>query len=1058
MNRRITIIAVIMLNLFLALPMMGQSTKMLTGIVLNDAKQPVSEVTVNIPGSSPVYTGEDGTFTLPRVKDSEWLYVTPLDGYSPKKILLQNQEKLTIYVTSLDMESNFDKVLTPLDDQDRRDVISAFKTLDPSSFEDENNTSAEQYLQGRVAGAYVTQTSGMPGAGASVFIRGYSSLLSNNQPLYIVDGVPLENNNIYDGLIEGASFSPIATIDPLDISEISVLKDASATAIYGAKGANGVVIIKTLEPKETKTTIDFLYRTGLSLAPSQLPQLDANAYKTLANEVLFSSGMPEEEYKLKYPGLFYPPVDPPTNPNDPNEPTPPGYVDYITYNHNTNWQDEVFRNAMMHNARFSIKGGDAIAKYGLSVGYTKNNGIVKETSYDRLNIRLVGAFEIFSWLQMDVATNLTTSNSYLKESGLSEVTNPIFSALSKSPLLNPYEYDDRGNRLSIIQEVDELGTTNPTASVSLLDAVSKNYRFVTSVNLKADITDNLKFTSLVGLNSNTSKEYIMIPDRGFDLLYDSEVFNESKAQNNSLYTVYNDNRIFYNKTFDDVHTLYAALGLRWQKNQYDQDYGMARNTASDYYTNLNRGTPLLNRIGGSNRAWNWGALYSNVSYAYADKYLVSATLSSDVSSRVGENAINTLKVGSMPVGIFYSVAGAWRLSNESFMQDVDGIEDLKLRASYGLTGNDDIGEVNSFAHYLVDHYRETSVLIPGSLANDELTFQTKKQMNVGLDLSMFANRLSFTFDYFNNKSENVVMLELQNSYLGYDTYPNNSASFSTKGFEFETFYRVISQKDLTFDLGLNISKYSTILDEVSSGEEILSSYGGMQIINREGEAINSFYGYKFKGVYASSQEASNANMYNDTRLRYGAGDAIYENVNDDNVINKEDRQILGSFEPDFYGGVFLNTRYKRFSLDMFFQGVYGNEVYNYQRQQNESMSGLENQSVKTLQRWQYDGQETMVPKATWDDPMGNAGFSDRWIEDGSYLRLKNLTFAYDVEQPVFGLSGIKLFATATNLFTLSKYKGYDPEFSYSQDMMAQGVDYSNMPVTKQFMLGVKIGL
>jgi TonB-linked SusC/RagA family outer membrane protein len=1047
MNRLLSFFTVIMLTMFLTLPVAGQTSKILTGLVLNDAKQPVSQVTLNIPGSPPVYTGDDGVFSIPRVNEKEWLFVTPIIGYNPKRILLLDQEHLIIYVTSSDIESPYSDALTPLENKERRDVIAAFKSLDPSRFDNQPYSSTDQYLQGAVAGAFVTNTSGMPGSGATVYIRGYSSLLSNNQPLYIVDGVPLENSNIYDGLHVGSHFSPISTIDPLDISQISILKDAAATAIYGAKGSNGVVIIKTLETTETATKIDFLYRTGASMAPSQLPQLDGNAYKVLANEVLFSSRIDEELYRQQYPGLFL----------------TPGDNGFIVYNHNTNWQDEVFSNAIMNNARFSIKGGDAIAKYGLSVGYLNYDGIIKNTSYDRLNIRLVGTFDISSWLKMDIASNLTTSNSYLKESGLSPVTSPILSALWKSPKLNPYEYDDDGNRLKIIDHIDELGTSNPTAIINLSNAHNKNYRFVSSVNLTGEISSHLTFNSIVGLNSNSTNEYMTIPDRGFGLLYDDEVYNETKGQSSSLFTFFNDNRIFYGKTFDHVHALYAAVGLRWQKNTFDQDYGIGRNTPSDYYTNLNRGNPLLREIGGNNRAWNWGSLYSNVAYSYADKYLLSATLSSDISSRVGKNAANTIKIGKMPVGVFYSVAGAWRISNEKFFSDVHGIEELKLRASYGVTGNDDIGEVNSFSHFVVRQYRESAVLVPGGLANDALTFQTKKQINLGIDFNMLANRLHFTFNYFDNKSENVVMLEPQNTYLGYDTYPNNTASFSTKGFEAEAFYRVISQPDFSFDLGLSFSRYNTIIDQITLGQQILHGPGQMQIINRAGYPVNSFYGYRFKGVYATSQQANDANIYNSRGMPFRAGDAIYENVADangnfDQVIDNNDRQILGSFEPDFYGGFFLSTRYQNIRLNMFFQGVYGNDVYNYLRRQNESMTGLENQSVKTLQRWQYEGQQTTIPKATWKDPIGNHVFSDRWIEDGSYLRLKSVTLSYDVNLNWFDLSAIELFATGYNLFTLTKYLGYDPEFSMSQDMILQGVDYANMPVSRQFMLGVKVNL
>lgn len=1047
MKRLFIIFSVVLLNIFLTLPAMANGSKILKGIVLNDAKKPVSQVTINIPGSKPTFTDDNGRFSIARVSEKEWLMVTPIEGYNSKKVLLHVQDSIVIYLTHNDMQSTYTNVLTPLDNSIGRDMITSYKTLDPFTFKDKPYTSAEQYFQGTVPGAFVTQSSGMPGSGATVYLRGFSSLLSNNQPLYVVDGVPVENSNIYNGLIEGDYNSPISSIDPLDISEITILKDAASTAIYGAKGANGVVLIKTLEPKETKTTIKFLYRSGMSIAPQQLPQLNAKGYKTLANEMLFSSGVPSESFSTKYPGLFMTHDD----------------EEFITYNHNTNWQNEVFQNSYMNNAHFSIKGGDAIAKYGLSVGFLKNNGIIKNTSYNRVNIRLIGAFEIFSWLKMNVATNLTSSNTFLKESGLSPVTSPILSSLWKSPMLNPYEYDDAGNRLAIIDEVDQLGTSNPTAIVNLSDAQAKNYRFITSVNVIGDITKDLKFTALFGLNSSNTKEFLFIPNRGFDLLYDGEVFNETKGQNNSLFTVFNDNRIFYSKTFNSVHALYGALGVRWQKNQFDTDYGYGRNTAGDYYTNLNRGTSLLNSIGGSNTAWNWGSLYSNLSYSYADKYLLTLTSTQDISSRIGKNAINTLKIGTMPVGVFYSVGGAWRISNEKFFGKVKGLDELKIRASYGLTGNDDVGELNSFSHYVVSQYRNISALIPGGLANDRLSFQNKQQLNIGLDFSALGNRFNFSVNYFDNKSKDVVIHEQQNSYLGYNTFPDNTAAFTTKGFEVEAFARVLSNRDYAIDLGFNVSKYNTIIDKITGSEQILDVPGQMQVINREGYPVNSFYGYKHKGVYSTTNDATTANMKNFRGMAYTAGDAIFENVADangnvDNVIDKNDKQLLGSFEPDLYGGVFLNARYKNFSLNVFFQGVYGNEVYNYTRRMNESMTGLENQSVKVLQRWQYEGQQTSVPKASWNDQMGNTDFSDRWLEDGSYLRLKNLTLAYDVKNNFWGLTGLKIFATATNLFTWSKYLGYDPEFSYSQTISAQGADFSNTPQSKQFTFGIEIGL
>ena len=1035
-----------LIGLFLVTLLVAQEQGIIKGIILDTDENPVSNVQIIISGVEPVYTGEDGRFQLQRLSDSDWLTVKPLNEFHGKEILLTDQSDIKVYVGRLSIDSRFDVVSLSVGDKNRGDIIGSFSTIDVDDFYKHNYTTVEQSLQGKTSGALVTNSSGMPGSGASVYLRGFSSLLTNNQPLYIIDGVPLENSNVYQELIEGYNYNPLASIDPMDITKMTVLKDAASTAIYGVKGANGVVLIETLEPEETKTTIDVLYRSGLTMSAEQLPQLEATHYKNLANEILFTNGDDQKNNIINYPGLYYTKYD----------------EEFVKYNHNTNWQNEIFRNASMQNVHFSIKGGDAIAKYGLSLGYLNSNGIVKNTSLDRINIRLVGAFDIFSWLSMDVSTTLATNTSYLKESGLSPVTNPIYAALSKSPLLNPYEYDDNGDKIETIDEVEELSTSNPAAIIQLFEGKSKNYRFMGSVVLNGDISENFKFKSVVSLNSNNLKEYVFIPDQGFDLHYNSEVWNVTKAQNSNLNSFYNDNQMYYTKKFSSLHSLHAGVGLRWQSTTYDIDKGIGKNTPSDYYTNLNRGTTQP-EIGALNRAWNWAALYSNITYSYADKYILAVNLSADFSSRFGKQALNTISISDVPVGGFYSIAGAWRLSEEDFFPEIDGMEELKLRVSMGTSGNDDIGELNSYGYYSEDQYRGTTVLVPGNLTNNKLTYQNKKQFNAGLDFSLWANHLSLTFDFYKNISSNVLLYELQSNYTGYNVYPNNSASISNVGFDLNAFYRIVDKKDYSFDVGLNFTKFNSTIDEISEGDNIIVGIGDYELINRTGQPVNSFYGYQFNGVYSTYEEAQIAGLYNTRGLSYERGDAIFENTSatkggDDKVINSEDKQILGSFNPDFFGGIFLNGRYKNWSINLFFQGVYGNEIYNYCRYMNERMLDLANQSVKTLQRWQYEGQETIIPKATWGDPKDNSAFSSRWIEDGSYLRLKQLSINYKMKRNIIGLTGLTVFATATNLFTLSAYKGYDPEFSYSQNLTMQGIDFANTPVSRQFMLGIKLGL
>lgn len=1020
----------------------AQELKVIQGVVLNSNNKAIKDVRITIAGQKPAYTDSLGRFQLPQMSGKTLVSIMPLDHYKSKQIWVDGENNLMIYLTDKELDSRFDQLRIPIGMTQRGDIISSFDQHNINKIHEQSYTSIEQHLQGRIAGAYVTNNSGMPGAGASVYIRGYSSLLMNNQPLYVVDGIPLENANIYNELLEGYNYNPLTSIDPNDITEITILKDAEATALYGTKGANGVVCITTLEPKETKTSINVLYRTGLTTQAEQLPLLDNQHYRNLANEVLFSSGQYLEDIKEQYQGLYYTPTD-------------EGFIDF---SHNTNWQDEVYQNALMQNVRFAIKGGDAIAKYGLSVGYLHHDGIVKNTSMDRMNIRLVGAFEIFSWLRMNMASSLSSNNAQIKESGVSPATSPILSSLSKSPLLNPFEYDSNGNLLSTIAEVEAFGVSNPTAIINLFSGEAKNYRFTASVNFDGDITEHIKFKSLLGLNTNNLKEYAFIPNRGFSLLYNDEVENASKAQNSNLKSSYNDNFVYYNNTFNTYHTLRGGIGLRWQKTSYDIDQGIAKNTPSDYYQNLNRGT-LLPEISAGSRTWTWGSAYANVAYDYANKYLLNASITGDFSSRWGNKALQTYSISETPIASFYAIGAAWRISEEDFLRNNPNIEELKLRASYGVSGNDDIGENNANPYYTEDQYRETTVLVPGSLTNTRLSYQEKQQFNLGFDLGLFANRLRFTSNYFNNTSKNLLLYELKEVYYGNKYYPNNAATLSTSGIEINAMCRAINSSDFTLDWGFNFSKYKSVIDAISEGNNTINNYGNLQMINQKGEAVNSFYGYKFKGVYSSYAEAQEANLQTDKGLPFERGDAIFENTDaSDNVINANDKQILGSFEPDFYGGMFLNAYYNGFGLKLFFQGVYGNEVYNYTRYYNERMIDLSNQSTKTLQRWQYDGHQTDVPKATYGDPKGNSAFSSRWIEDGSYLRLKELTVNYTIQKSFAGLSSIQLFATATNLFTLTNYTGFDPEFSYSQNLRDQGVDYGLTPITKQFMLGVKIGL
>ncbi len=1042
-------ISLVSAAILISVSLAGQSEIELNGKIFNSFQEPLGDVAVNYYGSleSPVITDTSGMFTISVPSGEVWLNISPVVGYMEKQVFLNDRKSITIYLVENEEESGYEELDYLGNTYRRRDIVSKINTgLGGDKFSN-SYESFDQNLQGKVSGMYQTTFSGMPGSGTYMLLRGMNSINSGNQPLIIVDGIPLENPRGIHSTVSGYTYNPAASIDPTDISDLSIVKDGSALSIYGLKGSNGLIFIETLKPVETNTSIEFKYKLGMSFTPDTIPQLNSIAYKTLAKEILSSSTFKEEEYATSYPGLFYTETDP----------------EYIRYSHNTNWQNEIFKNSILQDVYVSVKGGDDIARYGLSVGYLGHNGVIKNTNFNRVSTRFVGTFNIFSRMRMYVSANLVSSTSKYKESVLGNQTSPILSAFHKSPQMFPKRYDQDNQVLEAIDDVDELGISNPKAVVENYSARNSNYRFLTSFKVEGDISKKVKWNSILGLNINDIKEQIYMPNLGMEYYFDKEAYNVSQSLNNLLFMISNDNYLVFKDQIDGVHTISFRGGVRWQTNDYQEDLGISMNSnENDQYTNLGTGDNQLEFITGLNQKWTWLSNYYTGSYIYKDKYLLDAAISADFSSRVGKEAEGVLKLGGQPFGIFYNIGGAWRISNESFMKDNPTIEDLKIRVNYGTSGNDDIGNNNAFKYYTLQLYRETSGMIPGGFANETLKFETTSQFSTGLDLGIMENRLRFSLDYYNSRTRDMLIFEELPAYMGYEVYPSNNASMSNNGYGFSVNSRVFQKSKLSLDIGISASHYNSVITEMADNEIITNIPGGGQIINRVGDQANSFYGYEFTGVY-SSRAVVPAGLVNEKGIPFGAGDAIFSDLSGpddkpDNVINEYDKIVLGSSTPDYYGGVFMDLRYGRYGLHMHWQFVSGNEIYNHSRYLNERMTDLSNQSSAVLNRWIYDGQETNIPRSAWGDPVGNADFSSRWIEDGSHVRLKNLTLSYTIPEKMLFFRDLDLFVTGTNLLTFSKYLSYDPEFSSSFDPMMQGIDLGLMPITRTVMVGVKFGL
>lgn len=1041
---------IIFLLMILYHPLQGQDTIDVRGRIVANKNEPLKDVSVSVErmDQAPVLTNQNGEFTIRVPGPDVWLIINPVGNYKTRRIYLNNRNDVVISLSEEGMKSGYDEIPVINQSRNRRDMVTSFTDIDPDQLQLRNGVSVDQAFQGIVPGMFTINHSGMPGQGALCYIRGITSMNNTNSPYYIVNGMPLETPGLFESGIDGNIYNPLTSIDPSDISGITILKGPPAVSLYGLKASNGVILINTLEPKSTQTTIKVSIQGGLNMSPENyIPQLNDEQYKTLANEILVSSNKKEEEFGLDYPGLFI------TSGDD----------EYYRYMHNTNWQELVFSNALMSNAYLSVKGGSDIARYGLSVGYHDQGGIFKNSNYNRINVRFIADLNIFSWFNMEVNANLSNNNSSLKESAVSPQTNPVTTSLSKPPILSPYQYDEKGQRLTLIDEVDELGTSNPLAVIENFIGENKNYRFLSSIKGHADISETLKFNLLLGLNLNTMKESVFMPNKGMEMYYNGEAHSITQYTFNQLFSFFADSYLDYSKQFGATHQFNSMLGFRIHSSSLQVDIGETMNLPeNDEYKTLSSGQSDLRRAIGNNARWNWLAVYHRINYKLRDTYILNTGLSADFSTRLGDDARTPIQLFDQPFGLFYSIGAGWRISNENFLKNVNGLENLMARISYGVAGNDNIGNFNALSYYKLTRYRETSGLVPGSIPNNFLKYEKSGQINAGLDLSLWGYRTQLILDYFIKTNEDIFIYEPQESYTGYKNKPANAGTVRNKGWELSFFHRLFDGTRFKWDISSVISLLSNEVLDMKGGQ-IVTPFEGGSFITRKGDPINSFYGYQFEGVFASYEEAAAADLKNAKGVPYGAGDAIYKDFSGpdqdpDGIINEYDKVFLGSPVPDYFGSVSNTFRYNRWNLLIQIQFVQGNEVFNYIRYLNESMSDLSNQSKNVLKRWQNDGDQTEVPRALWKDPVGNSVFSSRWIEDGSYLRLKNVRFGYTIPENFLFFKNADFYVSAINLLTLDMYLGYDPEFSYSFNPMRQGIDYGLMPQYRQFQFGIKFGL
>ncbi|WP_437180243.1 SusC/RagA family TonB-linked outer membrane protein [Paraprevotella xylaniphila] len=1006
-------------------------------------------------------TEEDGTYKLDVPEYATALKITSPD-YNTVRIGINQSGKLrdvTMYSTA--MRSAYGA-----DDNILNTVVADKFDYSPSL-----NVTSEI---GDQLGANVRTISrgGTPGVGNFMMMNGINSLHSNGQPLVVIDGIIVDQQ--YDRMMihEGFYNDILTSFNVNEIKSVKVM--ANGTSIYGAKGANGVILIETKRNTSLATKIDATVSAGITLLPKSLPVMNGSQFKTYASDLLKTTGTNLSEFQFLT--------------SDPNN-----YY-YNKYNNNTDWNDIIYREAFSQNYGISVQGGDEVASYFLALGYNGAQSVLEDNDVNRLNIRFNTDINMFKhlFIRFDASYSNVTRN--LKDQGAPEgydegtVTSVNYLGLVKSPMLSPYAYSngkisdvafDNNDEDYLDQALASIGNVNyrlanPASINEYGTAQNKNYFENSYLNIaitpKWQFNKHLSISSLFSYTLTNTNDKYYVPINGVPDYYVSSigltVENEIRSLYSSQNSITSDTKIEWGNQYG-AHSIDLLGGFRYMNDRYKVDTQLGYNTGSDK-------TPFINdtqnkTTTGSTNEWTSMSWYGQARYDYRKRYFVEGNLAIESSSRFGKEAKDGFKLAGVRWGVFPGIQAGWVLSNESWF-DVPGIDYAKFTMGYDVSGNDGIDFDATRTYFQSVLFQNlANGLVLGNLGNTEVQWETTRRYSFGTELNFLKNRLNLKVNVFKSWTDNLLTYHELNFITGLENNWVNGGSLENKGYNITVNGHIIATRNWNWELGASVGHYKNKLTALPDGQDYVETeVYGATIRSQIGQPVNLFYGYKTAPtasgthVYATSEDAKADGLYilgqnGVDKTYFGAGDVKFAD-NGDKEINKADMQVIGDPNPDIYGNIFTSLSYKRIRLDVNFNYSLGNDAYNYLRSQLEGGNRFMNQSVAMANRWSYEGQVTDMPKVTWEDPMGNARFSDRWIEDASYLRLKAITLSYELPINNTFIHGLTFWGQANNVFTISKYLGADPDFSMSNSVLEQGIDRGLLANSRNFMLGIKINL
>jgi TonB-linked SusC/RagA family outer membrane protein len=1035
----------------------------ISGVVrASDTGEPLAGVQVFAEGGrkAGAMTDEDGRFTVKTPAQVQSLCFE-CDGFNLRKVAV-----------AYDVKQAADTAITGLDVAIYRSAFTADYTASERStmavaalIDDRNSDISVDDQIGSSLGGQIRSVlrSGTPGAGNFMLLGGINSLTANAQPLIVVDGVILDMQYSRTSLHEGFFNNILANISVEDIDKVTVLRNG--TALYGAKGAGGVILIETKRSRSMTTKIDVSIAGRYEMVPQLPDMMDASAYRTYASELLGTTGTKKTDFKFLR--------------------DEPDYYYYSLYHNNTDWSDLVYSEAFTQNYSINVQGGDEVAKYNISVGYVQSDATLKKTDFTRFNLRLNSDVKLTDRLDVRLDASYSDVNRDMRDDGApaditdKTITSPGFLSLVKSPFLNPYAFDTQGNISSFLAEADDyldevLGTdaslANPLSILRNGEADNKNsfgnrlislgiapeYRF----NHGLTLSEHFSFLML------TTDENYYLPLTGvptFEVADMGYVSNTVRAMSSHQYLTTSDTRLDWqlHRAFHDLHLM---GGFRYRLSNYELSAMQGYNSASDKSPNMTSSLNYRTTDGISDKVTTL-TYYLTGDYNYAGKYLLSAGVSLEASGTFGKAAKDGIKLCGVRWGAFPSVSAAWVLSSEPWFKRNDWVNYLKLSVGYDLSGNDDIDASASRTYF-----KSGSLLASlagsyiGGIGNDELQWEVTRRLTAGADVNLFKDRLSLSARFYKGWTSRLLSLQDVAYVVGVDNAWTNDGKLENTGCDLTVNVKALNLRRWKWEVGASLGHYKNEVTALpGGGTSLTTTQYGATILTQVGSPVGLFYGYKTDGVYATTEEAKADGLYQVTttgaRQYFEAGDVRFVNTSGSTgEINDDDRVVIGDPNPDLYGNLYSHLKYKNWGLNVVFNYSLGGDIYNYQRSILEGGNYFYNQTTAMQRRWTGEGQQTDIPRITYEDPMGNARFSDRWIEDGSYLRLKNITLSYDFNIGSSYVQGITVWAGANNLFTWTKYLGSDPECSAGSSVLLQGIDRGLVAAGRSVSLGVKINL